>query len=304
MGFPVHSPIQEVQIDLLTEKGVSLWVKRDDLIHPDISGNKSRKLKYNLLQAEKEGQKTLLTFGGAYSNHIAATAFAAKLFGFKSIGIIRGERPKNENATLIKARADGMKLKFVSRREYSQKTEKAFLENLKKEFGDFYCIPEGGANSLAVKGCSEILQEVEMDFDFVCVPCGTGTTLAGIISSLKYDQKALGFPVLKGGGFIENEVRKLLGNEIPADKMELIIDYHFGGYAKIKPELVGFVNWFYSESGIPLDLVYTAKMFYGIFDLLEMGFFPQESKILAVHTGGLQGNIGMLERHNFKLDFC
>lgn len=304
MNLQIHSPLQRINSELLTQKNVSLWVKRDDLIHAEISGNKYRKLKYNLRQAELEGKRSLLTFGGAFSNHIAATAVAGKEFGFETIGIIRGEETSKSNSTLAIAQQNGMNLKFVSRQIYSDKMGASFLKSLKEEFGEFYCIPEGGANELAMKGCSEILREVEAEVDFVCVPCGTGTTLAGLLMSMSEKQTALGFPVLKNGGFIAEEVQKLIGSEMNQSNMALLTDYHFGGYAKLKPELVRFANWFYKENNIPLDLVYTAKMFYGIFDLLHKDYFPQESRILAVHTGGLQGNIGMIDRYGIKLDFC
>lgn len=304
MDFPIHSPVQEVQSSLMRRKKLSLWIKRDDLIHKEISGNKFRKLKYNLQQAGREGKKTILTFGGAYSNHIAATAYAGKLFGFSTIGIIRGEEGNELNPTLKQARENGMRLKFISRLQYSRKDEEFFLDRLKAEFGDVFCVPEGGANAHAVKGCSEILDGLEHQFDIVCVACGTGTTLAGIVSALGSDQKALGFSALKGGGFLKFEVGKFLAEMIPNSKMQLITDYHFGGYAKINDELLEFAAKFFHETRIPLDLVYTAKLFYGIYDLAEKDYFPQDSRILAVHTGGLQGNEGMKQRYGLEVDFC
>lgn len=304
MDFPIHSPLQQIKLSLLKDKNIELWVKRDDLIHAEISGNKFRKLKYNLIQAEKEGCKKILTFGGAYSNHIAATACAGNLFGFETIGIIRGEEPKQWNETLKRANEHGMKLKFVSREDYSRKNTTAFLDALKKEFGSFFAIPEGGANSLGVKGCAEIMNEVNKNFNYVAVACGTGTSLAGILSSLDRDIKAIGFPVLKGGEFIKNDLEKLLGEKFESGKLILQTNYHFGGYAKITEDMVHFANEFYASTGIPLDLVYTAKMFFGLMEMIKNDHFPQDSRIMAVHTGGLQGNKGMQERYKLSLDFC
>lgn len=272
-----------------------LFVKPEYLIHPFISGNKYRKLKYNLQKAKALNKNTLLTFGGAYSNHIAATAYAGKPYGFKTIGIIRGEELKDKvasNPTLKFAKSCGMQFKFVTREVYRSKLENDFIENLKLEFGDFYLVPEGGTNQLAIKGCEEILNDSDRDFDFICCSVGTGGTISGLINSSQSHQKILGFPALKGD-FIREDIRKFAKKE----NWDLITDYHFGGYGKIKPELITFINNFKRKYNIPLDPVYTGKMMYGIFDLIEKQFFPKDSKILAIHTGGLQGIDGM----NIKL---
>lgn len=277
---------------LLPKKwGVELYLKREDNIHSFVSGNKYRKLKYNLLQADTLGCKTLLTFGGAYSNHIAAVAAAGDILGFKTIGIIRGEELSdaiNDNATLSFAQENGMQFKFVSREAYRKKAEITFIDSLKREFGDFYFIPEGGTNDLAIRGCEEILSTNDKNFDYVCCAVGTGGTVSGLINCSKSSQQVLGFPALKGD-FLNQDISKFATKT----NWKLILDYHFGGYAKINSELVAFMNAFKRENNIPLDPVYTGKMMFGIFDLIEKGYFPKGSKILAIHTGGLQGISGM-----------
>jgi 1-aminocyclopropane-1-carboxylate deaminase len=270
-------------------------IKREDLIHPIVSGNKFRKLKYNLVQAKAENQDTLLTFGGAFSNHIAAVAFAGKEQNFKTIGIIRGEELRtkiSENPTLQFAQDCGMQLDFVTREAYRQKTELDFLENLRTKFGAFYHIPEGGTNELAIKGCEEILTVEDAEFDYICCSIGTGGTITGLINSLLPHQKVLGFPALKEE-FLKDEIRIFAQN----NNWEIITEYHFGGYGKVTPELIAFINQFYRENQIPLDPIYTAKMAFGVMDLIEKNYFPKKSKILLIHTGGIQGIQGM----NLKL---
>ncbi len=278
-------------INLNNKYGIELSIKREDKIHPVISGNKYRKLKYNLAEANDKGFKTLLTFGGAFSNHISAVASAGKEFGFNTIGVIRGEElaPKTElNPSLKFAKSCGMQFKFVSRNAYKNKTSESFLENLKTEFGDFYLIPEGGTNDLAVRGCEEILTRADNDFDYICCSVGTGGTISGLINCSKPGQQILGFPALKGDFLIED-----IGKFVHKTNWKLITDYHFGGYAKINLGLISFINEFKKEHNIPLDPVYTGKMIFGIFDLIQKGYFPKGSKILTIHTGGLQGIEGM-----------
>ena len=290
MIFKLEHSVNQ-QISLSNEKQVELYIKREDQIHPFVSGNKFRKLKYNLLEAEKLGQKTLLTFGGAYSNHIAATASAGQNSGFNTIGIIRGEELFNQiesNPTLRFAKQCGMQFKFVSRDQYKLKTTDAFLEKLKEEFGDFYILPEGGTNTLAIKGCEEILTDEDEIFDYICCSVGTGGTISGLINCSKPSQQVLGFSALKGD-FLKQDISKFATKS----NWKLITDYHFGGYAKINTELISFINKFKNDYQIPLDPVYTGKMMFGIFDLIEKNHFPKGSKILAIHTGGLQGIEGM-----------
>ncbi len=276
---------------LLKLPELTLSIKREDLIHPFISGNKYRKLKYNLLQAQQEKQTTLLTFGGAFSNHIAAVAAAGKEYGFRTIGIVRGEELEGkvaENPTLQFARNCGMELDFISRETYRRKEDPAFLENLHQKWSSFYLLPEGGTNALAVKGCQEILNEADAEFDFICCAVGTGGTISGLINSTKSHQKVLGFPALKGD-FLNEEIRKFATN----NRWELIKEYHFGGYGKITSELVGFINKQFLETKVPFDPIYTGKMFFGVIDLIQKNYFPKGSKILLIHTGGIQGIQGM-----------
>ena len=290
MIFEFEKTINE-RVNLPKTKGVELYVKREDQINAFVSGNKYRKLKYNLLEAEKTGYKTLLTFGGAFSNHIAAVASAGHLIGFKTIGVIRGDELESkisENATLNFAQENGMQFKFVSREIYRSKTSESFLESLKAEFGDFYVIPEGGTNELAVKGCQEILYPEDFNFDYICCSVGTGGTISGLINGSKPSQQVLGFPALKGD-FLKEDISKFASQT----NWKLITGYHFGGYAKINDELVAFINQFKSDYSLPLDPVYTGKMLFGIMDLIEQNYFPKGSKILAIHTGGLQGIEGM-----------
>ena len=283
------TPIIELKSAVRAESGVRILIKREDLNHVYASGNKWWKLKYNLVEAQKLGKKSLLTFGGAYSNHIYATAAAAKEIGLKSIGIIRGEEVQPLNHTLSFAESCGMKLHFVSREEYRNKTTDDFIQQLQNKFGDFYLIPEGGTNELAVKGVAEFGSALinEVDFDFLCLPVGTGGTMAGIVKALAGRKKILGFSVLKGAGFLNHEVKKWVGSSF--DNWSIVEDYHFGGYAKTTDELIKFISEFEKQHQLPLDQVYTAKMMFGVFDLIKKGFFKSGSTILVLHTGGLQG---------------
>ncbi|MFL5765419.1 MAG: 1-aminocyclopropane-1-carboxylate deaminase/D-cysteine desulfhydrase [Bacteroidia bacterium] len=269
--------------------GVDLYVLRLDLVHADFGGNKWYKLKYNLSEMEKRKQHTLVTFGGAFSNHIAATAAAGKEKGIRTIGIIRGEEVSNP--TLLFAKEQGMQLHFVSREFYRDKIK--LINYTKEQFPDAYIIPEGGANTMGVAGCKEILADLELDADVICCACGTGTTLAGIILSLTGHQKAIGFQVLKAENYIAGEIEKWLTHFMSSHKnLEVIEDYHFGGYAKITDELMKFIGVFEKKYSVPLEPVYTGKLMYGIFDLLDKGYFKPGQKILVIHTGGLQGNQG------------
>jgi len=287
------APVEEIKIE--NSKNIRLFIKREDTIHPFISGNKYRKLKYNLIEAKRLNKNTLLTFGGAFSNHIAATAYAGKINSLKTIGVIRGEELRNKvdaNPTLKFAKANGMTFHFVSRSAYREKSDKDFMKNLKTLFGDFYVIPEGGTNVLAVKGCEEILNAKDDTYDYICNCVGTGGTLSGIINASWEHQTVLGFPVLKGD-FITTEILKFVDNK----NWRLVTDYHFGGYAKLNQELIGFINDFKRQFGILLDPIYTGKMLFGIIDMIKTNQFLEGSKILAIHSGGLQGIEGM----NLKL---
>lgn len=280
---------------LQSPPGITLAIKREDLIHPFVSGNKYRKLKYNVAEALTLRQQPLLTFGGAFSNHIAAVAAAGKEHGLETIGVIRGDELAHgvsNNPTLKFAMDCGMQLEFVSREAYRHKGEPAFIEKLQRKFGNHYLLPEGGTNDLAVKGCEEILTADDAIFDFICCAVGTGGTISGLINSAKPCQQVLGFPAVKGD-FLRQEIHKFA----KPDNWKLISDYQFGGYAKVNEELICFLNHFYLENGVPLDPVYTGKMVFGVMDLIQKGYFPSGSKILMIHTGGLQGISGM----NIKL---
>ncbi len=279
------------RIDIDFSKNIELSIKREDLLHPFISGNKFRKLKYNLKEAKQLSFKTLVTFGGAFSNHILATASAGKEYGFDTIGIIRGNELENnyfKNPTLVKAEEFGMKFYFVDRESYRLKDKSDFFFNLKNELNDFYLVPEGGTNDLAIKGCEEILLEEDKQFDFVCCAVGTGGTITGLINSSSGNQKIIGFPALKGD-FLFNDIRKFAKKA----NWDLNLNYHFGGYGKINSELIAFLNDFYNKTNIPLDPIYTGKMMFGVIELINKGYFPENSKILVIHTGGLQGVKGI-----------
>lgn len=296
--------VQKLEHPLFDKMGVEVMIKREDLLHAEVSGNKWRKLKYNLAFAKENGFKRLLTFGGAYSNHLYATAAAGKYFGFDSIGVVRGEPIFPLNPTLNFAVKCGMQLHYVGREEYRQKESNRLTERLKEQYGDVYIIPEGGSNVLGVSGCMDILTEVKQAFDIVAAACGTGATLAGLVLSLEKHQKAIGFSALKGGDFLKDEVmihvQSVLNDpDLSPDfleSFEIETAYHFGGYSKVKPELIIFMQMFYQLYGIKLDPVYTGKMVYGIFKKIENGDFIKGTKILLIHTGGLQGLAGFQER--------
>lgn len=293
-------PLQEIKANFLRKKNINLYVLREDLIHPTISGNKWRKLFYNLQEANNQGKNQLLTFGGAFSNHIAATAAAGNQFGFKTIGIIRGEAHLPLNPTLQLAYENGMQFHYVDRAFYREKKyDLLFLETLKEQYGDFYLVPEGGSNAFAVKGCAEIIKSITIGFDVVCCAGGTGGTIAGIIASVDETKQVIGFPALKGGAFLKKDIQQLLSDyqqqfslEIKNKNWDLITDYHFGGYAKRTQALIDFVANFNADYHIPLDYIYTGKMLFGIFDLIKNTALFDNKTIVVVHTGGLQGNVG------------
>ena len=301
------SPLEELHDPLLQERGVRLLVKRDDLLcfpeQPAFSGNKWRKLKYNLLAARADGHDQLLTFGGAYSNHIAAVAAAGLLFGFRTVGIIRGEAHTPLNPTLRQATEAGMQLHYLDRATYRQKNTPELLDHLDRKFGKSYCIPEGGSNAAALQGCAELAEEISDQLagewpDCISLSCGTGGTLAGLVAGLRGQSRVLGFPALKGD-FLLTAITSLLKVHYPGQSFpnwSLQTDYHCGGYARFTPELIDFINGFGQRHGIALDPIYTGKLFFGLFDLIGQGAFPSGSTLLAVHTGGRQGVAGFNER--------
>lgn len=287
---------------LFKDKKVEASLLLLDRIHPEVSGNKFFKLKYSLQEAKNQGKHTLLTFGGAYSNHIYATAAAAREVGLHAIGLIRGDELDYDNPTLNYARSKGMELHFISRADYREKYSAEFKTNLKNQFGEFFLIPEGGTNKLAIQGTAEILDERHLDYTHICTSVGTGGTFCGLAKPLKKHQTLLGFSSLKGE-FIREEVRHLLKNyDIhPKGNIELITAYHFGGYAKWNKDLIDFMHWFFEEFGIILDPIYTSKMLAGFWDLVQKNYFPPNSKVLLLHTGGLQGIEGFSKRTGIPL---
>lgn len=323
-------PIQSLHDSLFVEKNINLSILRTDKTDPIISGNKWFKLKYNLMEAKQQGYKTLLSFGGPYSNHLHALASAGKALDFNTIGIIRGEEHQPLNPTLSDVVSQGMKLYYIDRKTYRQKhtpevikqivdmiiADNPFNASIKynnsfdshSSSNPFYLVPEGGTNTLAIKGAAEITSFIPEDTDFVCVPCGTGGTMAGIIKGLndsgQNTTRVLGFPAMKGGQFLQESISSLLSEQLslqqetPLSHWQLFCDYHFGGFGKINHEIVAFINDFEKKHCIELDPIYTAKMMYAIVSLIKDDFFPKGSKIIATHTGGVQGKRGMEQQLN------
>jgi len=284
-AFTTESPLERLNDPFSEALPIQLYIKRDDLIHPQISGNKWRKLKYNLLEANRQGHRTLLTFGGAYSNHLYATAAAGQHFGFQTIGVVRGDEIQaDQNPTLAFCRSCGMQLHFVSRTAYRNKNETDFIAGLARLFGPFYLVPEGGTNELAIQGASEIMPEIITQLptspDFVVCAVGTGGTVTGLAQSAPDTTTVLGVLALKSAKAFD------LPSPSP---VQLLYDYHFGGYAKTTPELIAFLLDVEHRTGILFEQVYTGKMLYAIYDLARQGFFPPEATVVAIHTGGLQG---------------
>ena len=297
----MDAPTQAIEAAGLADAHLQLFIKREDRLHPHISGNKWRKLKYNISAAQKQGHDTLLTFGGAFSNHIYATAAAGREFGLHTIGLIRGEEHLPLNPTLQYATDQDMHLHYVSRADFRRKNHPAFIEQLHKKYGKFYLLPEGGTNVLAVKGCKEMVDNLP-HYDYICCNCGTGGTLAGILAGLQGKSQVVGFSALKGGDFLKPEVDQLTKayNGQVYQNYQIVNDFHFGGYAKATHALIDFINNFKQQFSIQLDPVYTGKMMYGIFSLVKEGFFKKDSTILAFHTGGLQGIAGFNAQHKSK----
>jgi 1-aminocyclopropane-1-carboxylate deaminase/D-cysteine desulfhydrase-like pyridoxal-dependent ACC family enzyme len=298
-----NSPLQELTDPFPESINIRLYLKRDDLLHPQVSGNKWRKLKYNLVTAREQGFSRLLTFGGAYSNHLYATAAAGQVFGFETIGVVRGEELAHIslNSTLRFCQSCGMKLHFVSRADYRRKDESAFLESLMKTFGSCYVLPEGGTNEVAIQGTAEIIPELIAQLgyapDYVCCPVGTGGTVAGLARSAPKETKVLGFAVLKGLVRAKLQFGRIDIHRGQAGTWPILIhDYHFGGYAKTTPELLQFIRSFEQKTGVLLEQVYTGKMLYGIYDLARQGYFPDAATVVVVHTGGLQGRSADVDR--------
>lgn len=284
------SILSRIQDPMLDHYGIELWVKRDDLLHPVISGNKWRKLKYILDHALSLGAHTLISMGGAYSNHLHALAYVGRELGLKTVGLIRGEQPDTLNPTLADMRNWGMELKFVSRSDYRDLRHYKDRQDLPGINPRQYWLPEGGAQALALKGVAELVREIDMPYDMLCVPCGTGTTLAGIIEALPESVSVMGFAALKNAGFLTADVESLLSR--PYANWQINPDYHFGGFAQVNAGLMAFIEAFELKTHVPLEPVYTGKMLYGLYDLIAQGCFKPGQRIIAVHTGGLQGKRG------------
>ncbi|SMB86250.1 pyridoxal-5'-phosphate-dependent enzyme, beta subunit [Hymenobacter roseosalivarius DSM 11622] len=292
--------LQELDEPTARHHGIRLILLRDDLKHPELPGNKWRKLKYNLLEARAQGHDTLLTFGGAFSNHLAAVAAAGRLYGFRTIGVVRGESTSPLNPTLVQAVADGMTLRYLDRDTYHYKQEPSFQADLLHQTGPAYILPEGGTNELALRGCAELVTELnaQTSFDTLCVACGTGGTLGGFLAALKPQQQAVGVAALKNGGFLQDDINVLTtaAGQTIAAQWSVQTQYHFGGYAKFSPDLMTFIRQFQQRHGVLLDPLYTSKLLYGVLDLLNQDYFTAGSAVVAVHTGGLQAWAGFRAR--------
>lgn len=281
--------IEPIQHPVLAYNNVHLHIKRDDLLHPIISGNKWRKLKYTLLHALTKGHEHLISMGGAYSNHLHALAYVGHKLNLKTTGLIRGEQPAEDNQTLADLKKWGMNLEFVTRGAFRDLRKYRNHDSEPAKKYDGFWIPEGGASHDALRGVGEIIKEIELDFDTLTLACGTGTTLAGIAKALPSTKKALGFSALKGGGFLEKDIKKLLHTK-GMPNWSINFDYHFGGFAKTTDELISFIEEFQSHNDIPLEPLYNGKMLFGLLDLIKNDRFKKGHTIIAIHTGGLQGN--------------
>ena len=288
LGLRVPTPLERLDDPALVDADVTLLVKRDDLIHDRLPGNKARKLKYNLAAARESGHDTLLTFGGAFSNHIYAVAGAGQIAGFRTIGVVRGEQHRPLNPVLRYATECGMEIAYMDRETYRHKDDPEVLERLTERFGRFYLLPEGGSNGDGVLGCAETVAEIEEPFDLLCVSCGTGGTLAGLIAGLPGHAQAVGVAALKGGQFLNDDVRGYLADAEVEDRgnWRIELDYHFGGFARVTPELLRFIDEFEARHKFALDPVYTGKTFYAVFDLVSRGVISGGQTIVVVHTGG------------------
>ncbi len=282
---------------LLQQQRIELWVKRDDLLHPIISGNKWRKLKFILDHAFQLNTVKIVSMGGAYSNHLHALAYAGKRLRLETAAFIRGERPKKFSPTLRDIQDWGMELRFISRSDYRDLRNYKEHDSLPGLKGDEYWLPEGGATALALQGVGEMVDEIRIAYDVLCVPCGTGATLAGLIAAASDSTRILGIAALKGAGFLYDDVRNLLSGKWESSESDaserldwqINLDYHFGGFGKSTPQLRAFISHFEKRHNIILEPVYSGKMLFALFDLIRQGYFESGQKIVALHTGGLQG---------------
>lgn len=285
------APLSRIDDPEISSRGLELWLKRDDLLHPIISGNKWRKLKYILNHALDIGADTIVSMGGAYSNHLHALAFTGRVLGLQTVAYIRGERPMQLNPTLNDLQKWGMELRFVSRGDYRQLRAYQAHDSLPGLLTGQYWLPEGGATGLALQGVAELAAEISVACDIVAVACGTGTTAAGLIASVPTPISVLGLAALKGGDFLINDIQRILMEQAAASvaDWQILLDYHGGGFARTTPALLDFIAAFERRHGIALEPVYTGKLLFALYDLIRQGYFPAGTRMVAIHTGGLQG---------------
>ena len=290
----INSINQQIISPTLNDNGFKIYIKREDEIHPIVSGNKFRKLKYNIQKAKELNKRVILTFGGAYSNHLLATAYAGKKENLKTIAYVRGQELKNikYNSTLQKCNDFGMEFVFISREDYRKRNELDYIKSIKTKFNEAYIIPEGGTNELGVLGCEEILTLDDSFFDVICCPVGSGGTISGIINSSNNNHKVLGFSALKG-----SEINNVISKFAKKTNWKIFDDETFGGYSNIDNKLVDFINNFFQNTGIMLDPIYNSKMVFRIIKLIENNQWEFEKKILLINTGGLQS----IKEMNIKL---
>jgi len=302
------SPVQILHHPLFEHFKVNVKIKRDDLIDPIVSGNKSRKLKFNLTHAKTHGYKGILSFGGAYSNHIHALAYACKTHDLQAIGIIRGETHYANNCTLSQAKQWGMTLQFVDRLTYRLRSNKAYLQQLRQQFPEYFIVPEGGSNALALLGIAEICHEINENeqYDTLMTPVGSAGTISGLIIGDKCQHNILGIAVLKQQDYLQEEVRNLLNNAEPDyeyeshDNWQILANYHGGGYAKFSQPGLQKIQDFSLITQVPFEPIYSGKMVLALLDLVEKGYFKQGHRIMLLHTGGLQGLKGLIEQNKIK----
>ncbi|WP_371376608.1 1-aminocyclopropane-1-carboxylate deaminase/D-cysteine desulfhydrase [Thalassotalea aquiviva] len=294
----ILSPIVNIDLPCLKKHKITLIIKRDDCIHPIISGNKWRKLKYNLVEAKAQNKSIIISFGGAFSNHIHALAYAGKVHGIKTLAIIRGEPEYQSNFTLTQARKWGMTLKFVDRATYKLRQQESYQQQLLQQYPNSYLVPEGGSNQLALPGVGEVISELnqQTNFDYLLTPVGSGGTLAGLVKADANQHHLLGIAVLKHQGYLNDEVNTLLQDNELFTNWQILDDFHCGGYGKFTAEQAEKIRAFSLQTNVPFEPVYSGKMVLAFLTLLEQGYFKPNSKVVLLHTGGLQGLGGLCER--------
>jgi 1-aminocyclopropane-1-carboxylate deaminase len=285
--------LQSIELPEATKTDISIDILRLDLLHPVISGNKAFKLKGYLQEAQRSSANPIITFGGAWSNHLIATACAAREAGLDTVGIVRGERPPILSATLSSALRYGMQLEFISRKDYTEKTSPHFLHQLSLHYPGAYIIPEGGAGPIGIRGSEDILRTIESsNYTHILCAIGTATMFLGLVRASLPGQTVIGVPVLKGVDPLAAAEPSILAPE-QSERAQLLRGYHFGGYARHPLGLLNFMNEFYHKTGIPSDIVYTGKLFYALRETIRNNYFPESAKLLVIHSGGLQGNLSL-----------